>query len=546
MRRDDQERQFSDELRSHLELHVADNIRAGMTPEEARRRALIALGGVDQARERYRDAFRLAWFDALVKDVQFGVRTMRRSAGFTMLAIVTLAVGIAATNTAFTIVNTVLVRPLPFERADRIVDIGIREPGDDPRMSFADFRDWERSARSFEVIGAFDQTHMNVSDNDRAPEQFEGAYVSAGTFRVLRVRPVLGRDFTNEDDRHGAPPVVILGHGMWQSRYGGDRSIVGRAIRVNAQPATVIGIMPEGFEFPFNNKLWQPLSLVRGVSQEPRDARFLGAIGRLADGVTQVQAAAELNAINAAIARDFPDTNGRTRAEVTHFRPGIGAPWYIILGALMTAVGLLLLVSCANVANLQLARSLQRAREVSIRASLGATRWRVVRQLLVESLMLSVTAGVFALVLSAAGIQVLLSYVEEIGKPAWMDFSMNITVFLFLATVCVGAGILFGVAPAVYVSRRRDGSEMLKQSSGRTATAGGWARRWTGMLVVAEVILTIVLVAGAVSMMRHLSAQNNVSRIIDTSGLLTLNISLPSAQYPAEQDRVRFFRRFDE
>ena len=545
MRRHDHEREFSDELQSHLDLHIADNVRAGMTPEEARRCALVALGGMEQTRERYRESFRLAWLDALTKDVQFGLRTMRRSAGFTILAIVTLAVGIAATNTAFTIVNTVLLRDLPFDSANRIVEIGIREPGDDPRMSFADFRDWERSARSFEGLGAFDQTNMNVSDDELAPEQFEGAYVSAGTFGVLRVRPAIGRDFTSDDDRSGAAPVVILGHSLWQGRYGGDPAILGRTIRVDAQPSTVIGVMPDGFEFPFNNKLWLPLSRIRGLSQEPRNSRSLGAIGRLAGGVTVAEAVTELNAINAAIARDFPDTNGRTRAEIAQFRPGIGEPWYIILGALMTAVGLLLLVSCANVANLLLARSLQRAREVSIRAALGATRWRVVRQLLVESVMLSFAAGALALLLSIGGIRILLAYVDEIGKPAWMDFSMDVTVFLFLASVCVGAGILFGVAPALYVSKR-GANEMLKQSSGRTTTAGGWARRWTGALVVAEVILTIVLVAGAVSMMRHLRVQSSVSRTIDTSGLLTLNVRLPSEKYPREEDRIRFFRRLDE
>ncbi len=536
---------FDAELQSHLDLHIADNLRAGMTPEEARRRALVALGGVEQTRERYRDAFRLAWLDTLARDIQFGVRTMRRSAGFTMLAIVTLAVGIAATNTAFTIVNTVLLRDLPFDEADRIVEIGIREPGDDPRMSLPDFRDWERATRSFEALGAFDQANLNIGDDERAPEQFEGAYVTAGTFRVLRVQPVIGRVFTSDDDRPGASPVVILDEGLWKGRYGGDPAILGRTIRVSAQPATVIGIMPDAFEFPFNNQLWLPLSMIRGVSDEPRDSRFLRAIGRLADGVTPAEAAEELNAINTAIARDFPDTNGRTRAELAHFRPGIGAPWYIILGALMTAVGLLLLVGCANVANLLLARSLQRAREISIRSSLGATRWRVVRQLLVESVMLSLAAGMLALLISFAGIQILLSYVEEIGKPAWMDFSMDLTVFLFLASVCVGAGILFGVAPALYVSSR-GGNEMLKQSSGRTASASGWARRWTGALVVAEVVLTIVLVAGAVSMMRHLRVQSSVSRIIDTSGLLTFNLNLSPEKYAGNDDRIRFVRRLEE
>jgi len=537
---------FDREIDSHLELHAADNVRAGMSAEEARRRALVALGGAQQTRERYRDALRVTGLESFLKDIQFGVRTMRRGAGFTLLAIVTVAVGIAATNTAFMIVNTVLLRPLPFERPDRIVGIGIREQGgEEPHMSFADFRDWERSARSFDALGAFDETNMNVSDEDRAPEQIEGAYVSAGTFRVLRVAPILGRYFTNDDERPGAAPVVILNHVAWQSRYGGAPDIIGRTIRVNAQPSTVIGIMPAWFEFPFNNKIWLPLSAIPGLSDEPRDSRSLRAIGRLADGTSAAEAAAELNAIHASLARDFSQANPRTRPEVVHFRPGIGTPWYVILGALMTAVGLLLVVSCANVANLLLARSLQRAREVSIRASLGATRWRVVRQLLVESVMLSVAAGLLALVLSWAGIQVLLGFVEQIGKPAWMDFSMNTTVFLFLATVCVGAGVLFGVVPALYISKH-GGSGMLKQSARRTATAGVWARRATGALVVAEVILTVVLVAGAVSMMRHLREQSGVARVIDTAHLLTANLTLSAGKYPAADDRIAFFRRLEE
>ena len=539
---------FDAELRSHLELHIADNIRAGMTPDDAQRNALVALGGVEPTRERYRDALRAGWLDSLFKDVQFGVRGMRRNAGFTTLIIVTLAVGIAATNTAFTIVNTVLLRELPFDRPDRIVQIGSRDIRDgegELHLSFADFRDWERASRSFESIGAFGQANLNIGDDERAPEQAEGTYVSSATFRVLRVRPVLGRDFTNEDDRAGAARVVMLGQQLWQSRFGGDPAILGRTVRVNAQPATIIGVLPDGFDFPFNNKLWLPMSMVRGISKQPRDARWLLAIGRLADGVTATEAAAELNAINAAIPADVPDINGRIPVEVGRFRPGIGAPWYVILGALMIAVGLLLLVSCANVANLLLARSLQRAREVSIRTSLGATRWRVVRQLLVESVMLSLAAGAVALPLSMAGIQILLSFVEQIGKPAWMNFSMDARVFFFLALICVGAGILFGVVPALFISKRGS-HEMLKRSASRTATAGSWGRTVTGSLIVVELILTIVLVSGAVSMMRHLAAETRMSRAIDTHGLLTLNLFLSSEKYDDRDALVAFYRRLEE
>ncbi len=285
--------------------------------------------------------------------------------------------------------------------------------------------------------------------------------------------------------------------------------------------------------------MWLPLGSASWLAGEPRGSRSLNAIGRLADDATAVEAADELNVINAAIARDFPETKTGMRVEIVRFRPGIGAPWYIILGALMAAVGLLLLVSCANVANLLLARSLQRSREVSIRSSLGATRWRVIQQLLVESVMLSVAAGLLALPLSMAGIGLLLTFVAEIGKPMWMDFSMDRTVFAFLALICVGTGVLFGVVPALYISRR-PASEMLKQTSNRTGTAGVWARRSTGTLVVAEIVLTVVLVTGAVSMMRHLIAEIRVGRLIETSGLLTMNLFLPEEKFPAPDLRTAF------
>jgi putative ABC transport system permease protein len=541
-----QEREFSAELQSHLDLHIADNIRAGMTPDEARRQALIALGGMEQTRERYRDAITFRWIDALLKDIQFGFRTMRRSAGFTMLAIVTLAVGIAATNTAFTIVNTVLIRDLPFEEPDRIVAIGMTNSGGDlSDLSYTDFKDWERLTRSFAGIAAIRTMTMNVSDDDRAPERFLGSYVSAQTFQLLRIRPALGRDFAADEDRDGGPPVVILSHRVWRDRYASNSEILGRSIRVNARPATVVGVMPEGMEFPMNSAAWQPLAMMPGLTSQSRDARMLGAFGRLADGVSAAQAAAELNAVTAVLAREFPKTNSGTRARVERLRPGIGAPWFVIFGALMSAVGLLLLVSCANVANLLLSRSVRRSREVAIRASLGATRARIIRQLLIESVMLAAAAGLVALPVSAAAMRLFVTYTDEIGRPFWMNFSMDVGVFAFLCAVCLGTGIVFGLAPALHLSRSGSG-DMLRQSSGRTATAGKWTRGWSGALVVAEVVLTLILLAGAVSMMRFASAESNVRREIDTSRILTMTLRLPTETYAAAPDRTAFYRRLEE
>ncbi|HEY0284209.1 MAG TPA: ABC transporter permease [Vicinamibacterales bacterium] len=537
---------LSAELQSHLEMHIADNMRAGMTPEEARRQALVALGGIDQAKERYRDMFRFAWVDAFHKDVQFGFRAMRRSAGLTVLAIVTLAVGIAATNTAFTIMNAVLIRDMPFDDPDRIVAIGMTSRGGDASaLSYADFKDWERATRSFVGIAAIRTMTMNVSDHDRAPERFLGSYVSARTFRLLRLQPALGRDFTADEDRDGAAPVVILSHRAWKDRYASDPEILGRTIRINTQPATVIGVMPEGMEFPTNSAVWQPLAMIRGLTDQPRDARTLGAFGRLADGVSAVEAAAELDAMTAALARDYPQTNSDTGAGVERFRPGIGRPWYVVFGALMSAVALLLLVSCANIINLLLSRSLQRTREVAIRASLGATRTRIVRQLLVESVMLAAAAGLVALPASAAAIRLFVTYTDEIGRPFWMNFSMDAAVFVFLCAVCLGTGIVFGLAPALHLSRSGAG-DALREASSRTATAGRWMRGWSATLVIAEVVLTLVLVTGAVSMMRFALAESSVRQEIDTSRILTMTLRLPAETYPVAEDRTAFYRRLEE
>jgi putative ABC transport system permease protein len=545
-RRRDREHELSAELESHLGMHIADNVCAGMTPEEARRQALVALGGVEQTRERYREMFTYQWLDALLKDIQFGLRTMRRSAGFTMLAVVTLAVGIAATNTAFTLMNTVMLRKLPFDEAERLVAVGTITPGDgDTSMSYADFRDWERSTRTFEGIAAVQTETANVSEDQIAPERFVGAYVSAKTFSMLRTKPVLGRDFAPDEDWPGGSRVAILSFRVWKSRYGGDPRVLGRLVRVNAQPATIIGVMPEGMEFPQNTAIWQPLALMQGIADQPRDARTLDVFGRLADGVSTAEANAELDAIAAALVKDFPQTNKDTRARIGRLRPGIGAPWLIVFSALMSAVGFLLLVSCVNVANLLLARAARRAREVSIRASLGATRWRIVRQLLIENLMLATAAGLVALPLSAAALQLLSSLTDEIGRPHWMDLSMDASVFAFLTAVCLGTALLFGLAPSLQLSRA-GANDMLKESAGRTVTSAKKMGRWSGALVVVEVVLTVVLVTGGVAMMRFFSAQMDVTREIDTSRTITLNLRLPNEKYPTAVERTAFHRRLEE
>lgn len=539
------EREFSAELESHLALHIADNKRAGMTPDEARRRALLALGGAEQTKELHRDARGFPTIESLVQDVRFGVRMMLNNPGFTGMAVLTIAVGIAASNAAFTLTNMVLLRDLPFDRPERLLDVGTVDAenrGDD--LSYLDFLDWQRSTRAFTGLAAYADATMNVGDEQWAPERYLGTYLSAGGFRLIGERPILGRDFITEDDRTGAPPVVIISHSIWRNRYRGDPAMLGRTIRINAQPATVIGVMREGLEFPLNSMVWQPLALMPGIGNQPRDARSLQVFGRLADGVAKEQGLADLSGIASQLAQQYPQTSAGIRPSVGEFRPGIGGPLYVIFGALMVAVSFVLLIGCVNVANLLLARSASRSREISIRVSLGATRWRIVRQLLIESVLLAICAGVLGLGLSALGVRWLFAQTSELGRSYWMNMTMDGRVFAFLATICLGTAVLFGLAPALHTSKATVTDAL--RDGGRSGSSGLRTRRWTSTLVIAEVVLTLVLLAGAAATLRSLYHLHLADRIVNTSNLLTMRVRLPDAKYSTPEQRAAFYQRLDD
>lgn len=275
------DRDLTDEIHAHLDLLTEEYVRRGMARADARLAARREFGGVEQVKEIYRDQRGLPIVDALSQDVRFAWRLMTKDRWFTLVAVAALALGIAGANTVFTIVNGLLLRGLPVPESDRVLYLGTRDArGRDGGVSHLDFADWRASIRGFSGIAAFKDTTMSVGDEGRAPERFFGSHVSANAFRLLRQQPILGRDFRPEDDSPGAPAVVILGHGVWSSRYGADPAIVGRIVRVNDLPATVVGVMPEGFKFPFNAELWQPLALLPGLADQARDRRALAAFGR--------------------------------------------------------------------------------------------------------------------------------------------------------------------------------------------------------------------------------------------------------------------------
>lgn len=476
----------------------------------------------------------------MLQDLRLAIRMLVKDRWFTLVAVLALGLGIGVNTTVFTFVNAVLIRGLPYDDSERIVIVTTRNttqsnPG---VASYQDLEDWRAQSKSFTGLACFQQTSMNVTDSGHPPERTPGARVCANTFGLLGQTMHLGRDFLPGEDKKGAEPVVIIGYGVWKSRYGSDPAILGRAVKVNGIAATIVGVMPEGVRFPSNADMWQPL--VPNENSVRRNQRNMTVFGRLAPGVTQERAQAEMSGIARQLAKQFPDTNENIDALVMTFNQRFnGGPIRIVFLALLGAVGFVLLIACANVANLQLARSAQRAREVAVRVALGASRARVVRQLLVESTLLACIGGVVGLALSTVGVRLFDRAVEGSGKPYWIQFTFDPIVFGYLTLICLATGMLFGLAPALQVSKTNV-NEILKEG-GRGSTGGRRARWLTSTMVVVELSLTIVLLVGAGLMIRSFLKLYSLDIGAKTDHLLTMSIGLPDQKYPRPEQRQIFY-----
>ena len=529
------------ELRDHVERQMADYVRAGLSPRDARRRARLEFGGLDQVKETCRDARGTRWLEETWQDLRLAVRLLVGEHWFAAAAVLSLGLGIGLTSTAFTVYNAILVRGLPVDDPDRIMALATRDAaGREQGVSYLDLQDWRAAATSFEDIAAYSEPAMNVGDPGMATERFFGARVTANAFRLLGVEPLLGRDFSPADDRAGAPAVVMLGHGIWTNRYGADPEVLGRVIRVNDASATVVGVMPAGFEFPQWAELWQPLWATLGLADHARDQRVFRAIGRLAARMTVTRAQADLDAVAAALAATHPDTNEGLQPRVAPFNEHYNGTLRPVLTALLAAAGVVLLIACANGANLLLARAVRRSREVGMRVSLGATRTRIVRQLLVECLVLAGLAGVLGLGLAALSARLLAMGFEPLMAPYWIDFGVDGRVLAFVILTCLSTTVIFGLAPALHTSKAnvRD----LVTAVGRIGTTGRPPHRWMGLLVTAELALTLVLLAGAGLMARSLLTVSLANRVMDTANVTTIQLFLPEDRYPTAEQRVGFFR----
>ncbi len=479
----------------------------------------------------------------MLKDLRFALHLIAKERWFSGVAIVALALGIGVNATVFTLVNAVLIKGLPFKDSGQLYMLSSQRQSQSRggSVSFADLGDWRAQNKTFIGLAGFSVDMKNLSDDRAAPQQARAASVSANTFSLLQQPPLLGRDFSPDDERTGAESVVILGYTLWKTRYASEPGILGHSVRIDGKPATIIGVMPENMLFPSDTELWTPL--VPRAEQQSRGARFFQVFGRMRPDVTRAQAQAEFSSIAARLASAYSDTNKEfTKIAIETFNERFnGGQIRVVFLAMMGAVGFVLLIACANVANLLLSRSAHRSREIAVRIALGATRWRVVRQLLVESIVLGCFGGLIGLGLAVVGVRLFDNAVSGTGKPYWIIFTMDYTVFAFLAAVCVLTGILFGLAPALQVTRTNV-NEVLKE--GGRGNAGGVRARWlSGTMVVLELALTLVLLVGAGLMVRSFLKIYTLDLGIRTANLMTMRMQLPEVKYPTPETRRAFYDR---
>jgi putative ABC transport system permease protein len=551
------EEELEKELRFHLDQHEAELIAQGFDPAEARRRARIALGGPEQVKEMCRDARGTRWLMDLLQDLRYGARMLLKQPGFTLITVLTLALGIGANTAIFSVVNAVLLKPLPYPEPGQLVQLRLEGAGKpDTVIGSSAFVQVKAQSQSLARIAAYSGGDMTLTGAGAAEGVVAGA-VTADFFPLLGVLPALGRNFTQEEDTPNGPKAAILGHGLWQSRFGGDADVLGRTITLNQQSYTVVGILPARFQYPEPFQLWIPLALSEtsaALAGYGEGMVLLKAIARLKPGVTLEQAQTELQIIAQRIQpgepTGTPGGNPRSRGEgggrgdsvltlVGLHEQVVGDVKRMLL-VLLGAVALVLLIACANVANLLLARAATRQREMAVRAALGAGRLRVARQLLTESVLLSLAGGGLGLLVAFWGVRALGQWSGS-SLPAMHGIGIDAWVLAFTLGVSVITGLAFGLAPAVQAWRTDVNAALKEEGRGDTGGHRKWLRH---SLVVSEVALALVLLIGAGLLIKSFSRLLDVNPGFQTDGVLTFQVTLAKGE--SSPQKVNFIKQIVE
>jgi putative ABC transport system permease protein len=529
---------MDEEMRSHIEMQTQENLAAGMKPDEARYAALRQFGWVESIKETCREERGVRWIEDFGQDLRYGARMLYQHPGFTAVAVLTLALGFGANTAIFSVVDAVLLRPLAYPDSGQLVSLCERGPDwSGGSISYPNFTDWKNEQSVFEEFGVFTGNNLTLTGTGE-PVRVAGALVSTDVFAALRTQPEIGRVFRQDEDKPGAAPVAVISHALWQNRFGGDAGIVNKTINLSGKPYTILGVMPAGFEFPDKVDLWLPVGpLFADSSWQKRDNHpGLFGLARLKPGVALEKARADLDVIAVHLEQQYPESNKTRRVQIDRLLDNKVGNVRRALWILLGAVSFVLVIACANVANLLLARAAAREKEMAVRAALGAGRWRITRQLLAESGLLALLGAAVGLFFAKGALRVVAALVGE-SIPRAAEISLDPRVLLFSGLVAVLTGILFGLAPAWHSSRVNLHGTLKEAGRGATSSRAGLRQG----LVIAEVALTFMLLAGAGLLLLsfHRLLQVNPGFAVDR--VLTFHINPPEDKYQTDEQQILFY-----
>jgi predicted permease len=540
LRRRNLDADLDEELRAHIDLAMHENLQRGMSPEEARTAALRAFGGVTQAREMYREQRSFPLLQQLGRDFRCAIRQLRRSPGYSIVVIITLALGVGANTTVFSVVDAVMLQPLPYARPQQLVEVASADASSPVtrNVSYPDFFDWREQNHSFEHLVSYDDATYTLTGTERSVH-LDGEAVSWDLLPMLGVQPELGRGFVVSEEKAGSR-VILISHSLWLTQFGGDRAIVGRAIHLSGDTFTVVGVMPPSFRFPVDkpqNSLWTTLA-VDGDALKNRGSHSMSVMGRLRSGVTVAQADQEMKSIAAQLAKQYPDTNTHHNSAKVQLelRAMLGETRTLLL-VVLGAVAFVLLIACGNIANLQLARVRDRQREIAVRCALGAGRGSVIRQLMTESLVLSIIGGLAGCAVAFVSVPGVLALIGT-SVPRAANAGVDLTVLAFALAVSIVSGLIFGVVPATAASR----TDLVT-----TLQQGGQARiyghdRLRMAVIVAQVALGVVLTAGAGLLTTSFVKLIHTDDGFNPDHVLTFGFDTPDSAY--KDRRPQFYRQY--
>jgi putative ABC transport system permease protein len=529
------------EVQSHIDLRIEDNMARGMTPEEARREALVRFGNAASTRERVMGADAALGLDSAWADVRYALRKLTKSPGFTVTAVFTLAVGIGVNTAIFSSMDAVVLRPLAVPAMDRVVTVAEQNNAGYHPVTMADYQDWVRDSHAFEELSVRREIPMNLTGAGDAA-QIQAAVTSPSFFSALRVDPVLGRLYAESETEPGRDAVAVLNYGMWQRRFGGDASVLGRRIELDQRVYTIVGVLPKSVQYPSTADVFLPLAPTPQQLQNRKEHNYF-VMGRLRDGVTLGQAQAEMRTIANRIASAYPTTNTGMTVHMEALLDGINGeytPMYYRL--LMGATLFVLLVVCANIANLQIARGIDRRPEIAMRRALGAGRWRLTRQLLIENVLLGIAGAAGGLLVGQIDLKVMNSYMpERVARymSGWSNIHLSTRTFLFSVALAALAGVVAGLMPALEALRVNPSDAM--RAGSRSTIGSKRNHRLRNIFAVAQISLAVALVIGAALISKGMRTMLHSADAYEPQKMLTFNVSLPAARYETPQKRAAFY-----